>query len=151
VLFARHPDQRRLLLDDPGLLPTAVDEVLRYEGVPQASPRRVMVDTELAGVKLEKGQEIVSLLVAANRDPAKFAEPQRFDVRRRPNSHLAFAHGLHLCLGASLARMEIQTMVERLLRRVPQWDVTSVDYGESFHVRGPSYVGFVGVPTGARV
>jgi cytochrome P450 len=146
VLLARHPGQRRLLVDEPALLATAVAEVLRYEGVPQASPRRVMLDTELAGVKLKKGQEVVALLVAGNRDPAKFRDPGRFDVRRHPNPHLAFAYGTHLCLGANLARMEMQTMIGRLLQRVPEWEVTSVDYGESFHVRGPSYVGFTGTP-----
>jgi cytochrome P450 len=150
VLLSRHPDQRRLLLDDPARLPRAVDEVLRYEGVPQASPRRVMGDTVLGGVDLAGGDEVVALLVAGNRDPARFNDPQRFDVTRHPNPHLAFAHGTHLCLGANLARMEMQAMIGSLLERLPDYEITSVDYGESFHVRGPSYVGLAGVPVAAR-
>jgi cytochrome P450 len=150
VLLARFPDERRRLVDDPTLVASAVEEVLRYEGVPQANPRRVMEDVELAGTRLEVGQAIVALLVAANRDPAKFADPLRFDVGRHPNAHLAFAQGTHLCLGANLARLEIQLVLSRLLERFPEWDVTSVDYGHSFHVRGPHHVGFVGRTAGVR-
>jgi cytochrome P450 len=148
VLLARFPDERRRLVSDPALITRAVEEILRYEGVPQASPRLVLDDVVFAGTSMQAGQAVVALLVAANRDPAKFADPRRFDVGRHPNPHLAFAQGTHLCLGANLARLEIQLVLSRLLERFPEWEVTSVDYGHAFHVRGPHHVGFVGRPVG---
>jgi cytochrome P450 len=145
VLLARYPDQRELLIDDRALVTPAIEEVLRFEGVPQAFPRVVTEDTVFAGAELSAGDQVVCLVIAANRDPARLDDPGRLDVRRSPNPHLAFAHGTHLCLGMNLARMEARLALQSLIERVPRWEVTDVDYGDSFHVRGPHHVMFARV------
>jgi cytochrome P450 len=140
VLLARYPDQREALVHHLDLIPQAIEEALRFEGVPQAQARLVTEDTVFAGAELSAGDVIYGLVVAANRDPAHVRDPSRFDVRRSPNPHLSFAHGTHLCLGANLARMEARLTLNAFIEHVPRWHVTSVDYGDSFHVRGPHHV-----------
>jgi len=120
VLLLEHPEQRERLRADPSLWPTAVDEVLRYESPVQLTARFASRDTELAGRSLRRGGLVVTMLGGANRDPAVFADPARFDVGR-PNArdHLSFSAGRHFCLGASLARLEGEVGLRSLFERFP--------------------------------
>lgn len=138
VLLAEHPEQRRSLLHDLRLVPTAVEEIIRYCGPAQFDPRLVTRAGEFADAQLSEGDVIWVLTAAAGRDPARFTDPQRFDVTRKPNPHLGFGHGVHLCVGAPLARMEATALLRALLRLAPHYDVFGVDYGREFFVRGPS-------------
>jgi cytochrome P450 len=137
VVLERHPDQRRLVAGDPSLVSAAIEEVLRWEGVVQMSPRRVMRDTTLAGVELSAGDTVYALMAAADRDPSRWLDPQRFEVGRDLKSHLGFGFGPHLCLGAPLARLETRVALERLLAVAPDYSVREVDLGPGFFVRGP--------------
>ena len=97
----QHPEQRRLLAEQPELIPNAIEEVLRWSGVSQVSPKLVVRDTVLAGTELKDGDIVYALLIAANRDPSRWPDPQRFDVLREPKPHLAFGVGPHVCIGPS--------------------------------------------------
>ena len=133
-----HPDERRRLQADPSLIETAVDEMLRYEGSVQMTSRIVDHDLEFRGHRFEEGQVVLVMLAAANRDPGQFPDPDRFDVARRPNRHLAFGQGIHYCLGAPLAVAEAQVAFETLLRRLPEPEPAfdTPDWGMSFILRG---------------
>jgi cytochrome P450 len=122
VALLHHPEERRRLQADPWLIATAVEEFLRYDSPIQATDRVATQDCEIAGKPIRKGQLVGLLLGAANRDPAQFPEPNRLDVDRVDNAHLAFSHGTHFCLGASLARAEAQITLSTLLRRFPDFD-----------------------------
>jgi hypothetical protein len=121
VLLAEHPDQRRLLAEDPLLLPDAIEEMLRYESPAQALPRRLTRDVELHGRKLREGEQLFLLWGSANRDEREFEHADRFDVRRRIKRHLAFGQGIHFCLGKSLARLEARVAFEELLAGAPSF------------------------------
>jgi cytochrome P450 len=118
----RHPDQMRMLRDDPTLGHGAVEEMLRYEGSVQLDARTALEDADIAGHNVEAGQVILTLLGAANRDPDRYRDPDRFDITRTGTQHLSFAAGIHYCLGAPLARLEGEVVFERLLARFP--DIT---------------------------
>lgn len=115
----QHPDELARLRRDPGLMPTAVDEMLRWVTPVNLFRRTVTEDTELRGVRLAEGDRVVLFYASANRDEEIFSEPERFDIGRKANDHLAFGFGPHFCLGAHLARMEIRIMFEELMRRMP--------------------------------
>jgi len=116
----RHPEQERRLRDDPSRLPTAVEEMLRWVSPIANMNRTSTADQELGGSRIRKGDRVLLLYPSANRDAAVFDEPDRFDVGRHPNPHLAFGgFGAHFCLGASLARLELRVMFEELLRGLP--------------------------------
>ena len=115
----RHPDQLALLRERPDLMPSAVEEMLRYESPLQRNPRRIAVDVELRGRQLRTGDYVMQVLGSANRDPAQFPDPDRFDIARQPNRHVAFGFGVHFCLGAPLARLEAPIAVGTVLRRMP--------------------------------
>lgn len=115
----RHPDQWRILIDDPSLVPNAIEEILRYESPVQAVGRSVAEAGDLGGVALAKDDIVVSLVGAANRDPQVFADPDRLDVTRKDLRPLSFGGGIHFCLGAQLARIEAAVVFETLLRRMP--------------------------------
>jgi cytochrome P450 len=115
-----------------------VDEMLRYEGSVQMTSRIADHDLEFRGHRFEEGQVVLVMLGAANRDPAQFPEPDRFDVARKPNRHIAFGQGIHYCLGAPLALAEAQVVFQTLLRRLPEPEAAfeAPHWGQSFILRG---------------
>jgi len=114
-----HPDERAKLEADPSLLPTAIEELLRYVSPVIAFLRTAMKDTELRGVPVHKGDRVAMFYPSANRDEAQFAHPDRLDLSRKPNLHLAFGGGgTHFCLGANLARVEATALVSEVLSRM---------------------------------
>ena len=120
----RYPDEMARLRAAPELMPTAVEEMLRYESPLQRNPRRLAEDVALGGHIMRRGDFVLQVLGSANRDPARFPDPDRFDVGRRPNRHLAFGHGIHFCLGAPLARLEATIAFGAMLRRLPNLRLT---------------------------
>ena len=130
----RHPVELARLRTDPGLVPTAVEELIRYDSPLQLFERTATADVEIGGMTVRSGQKIAALLGAANRDPAVFAEPDRLDVGRADNPHIAFGAGIHYCLGAPLARVELQVSLGTLLDRFGRLELA----GEP--VRRPEFV-----------
>jgi cytochrome P450 len=137
VALEQHPDQRRLLAENPELIPNGIEEILRWVGSTQAIVRLVARDTELAGTELTEGQILYLLLIAANHDPSRWADPHVFDVRRPYQTNFGFGGGPHICIGAHLARLETQVAVEALLRLAPEYHLRDIDYGDAFFARGP--------------
>lgn len=122
ILLDRHPDQRRLLIEDAGLLRNTVEEALRYDGpVHQTTMRATLSEVEIGGVTIPAGYFVRVFLAHCNRDPQIFAEPDRFDITRKPVPNLAFGHGPHLCLGSHLARLEAQVAIKRFLDAFPDY------------------------------
>jgi hypothetical protein len=136
LTLIENPDQGRLLQDNPALIADAVDEMLRYDGPVQMTSRIVLAEMEFEGKRFEPGQVVLAVLAAANRDPAQFPDPDRFDVQRE-GRHLAFGHGIHYCLGAPLALAEAQVAFAELLRRFPEPQLAGEpQHGASFILRG---------------
>jgi cytochrome P450 family 142 subfamily A polypeptide 1 len=122
----QHPEQLRALREDPSGIPAAVEEMLRWVSPIQNMNRTLTRDVELHGEKLREGERVLLLYPAANRDERQFPEPDRFDVARTPNDHVAFGgFGTHFCLGASLARLELRVLFEHVLRRMPDLELAS--------------------------
>jgi cytochrome P450 len=117
LALVERPDQFVALRADPALLPTAIEEVLRWTTPSPSKRRTATVDTELAGHRIRAGDKVLYWEASANRDEAVFDRSMDFDVRREPNPHLAFGHGVHFCLGAGLARLEMRVLFEELLPR----------------------------------
>ena len=117
LALLRNPEQLRRLRDDPGLIPAAVEEFMRFDSPVQTDFRRVLADCEVNGFPVRKRDNIVVLLGAANRDPEMFENPDRLDVGRDQRSHLSFGRGIHHCIGAPLARLEGRIVLEMLLER----------------------------------
>jgi cytochrome P450 len=139
-LLLSNPDQLQLLRDDPSRIAGAVEEVLRYESSAHMTlPRRALVDVELGGVLIPRGDTVVVVVGACNRDPDVFPDPDRFDVTRNPNDHIAFGIGNHFCLGYSLARTEARIAYERLLARFPKLELLQdgIEYECTTMTRGP--------------
>lgn len=134
----RHPDQLAKLKTDPALIQSAIEECLRFDGPVQMTARTALEDIEIEGKTITKGQQAVIVLAAANRDPARFAEPDQFDIARKDNLHIAFSHGIHYCLGAPLARVEAQIVINTLLRRMPNLRLTTeqLEWRETVTIRG---------------
>ncbi|OOK70344.1 cytochrome P450 family protein [Mycobacterium kansasii] len=123
-VLAEHPDQRRALVDDPSLIPQAVEELLRYEPPAPHVARYVTRDVEYYGRQVPKGSVMMMLIGAANRDHRQFPpDGDVFDIRREPRQHLTFSVGTHYCLGSALARLEGRIALEEILKRFPEWDV----------------------------
>jgi cytochrome P450 len=122
-VLAEHPDQRRELAADSGLIPGAIEELLRYEAPSPVQARLVTDDVDHHGCAVPRGSVMLLLTAAANRDERRFADPDRFDVRRRIGHHLSFGYGIHFCLGAALARLEGRVALREVLRRFPDWEV----------------------------
>jgi cytochrome P450 len=123
VVLADHPDQRAELAADPGLLPNAVEELLRFEAPSPVQGRFTTRDVELHGGVVPAGSKVLLLTGSAGRDERVFPDAHRFDVHRRFEHHVSFGYGIHFCLGAALARMEGRIALEETLRRFPRWDV----------------------------
>lgn len=140
LALLRNPGERRRLQDDPSLIGSAVEEFLRYDSPVQVTDRVASVDCEIAGHPIRKGMVVALLLGAANRDPARFADPDRLDLGRQDNHHLSFGHGAHFCLGAALARIEAQIVIPTLLRRFPDLDGdrAPTKWKRSMVLRGPT-------------
>jgi len=120
----RHPEQHRRLRAEPSGISVAVEEMLRWVSPLKNMARTITQDVEFRGQQLVAGQKLLLLYHSANHDESVFDEPDRFDISRSPNDHLAFGFGTHFCLGAALARLEVQVMVERVLARLPDLELT---------------------------
>jgi cytochrome P450 len=118
-----HPGERRLLHEDPALIPGAIEEMLRFTPSVLYFRRNAALDTEVRGQKIAAGNKVVLWYVSGNRDEEVFRDPDTFDVRRTPNDHLSFGGGGHFCLGASLSRLETRVAFEELLRRLPDLEL----------------------------
>jgi cytochrome P450 len=122
-LLADHPDQRRQLVEDPSLIPNAIEEILRYEPPALQIGRYVARDVEVHGQTVREGSAMLFLAGSANRDDRNFPDGDRFDIHRKISQHLTFGFGIHFCLGAALARLEGRVALEEVLKRFPRWEV----------------------------
>lgn len=126
VHLVNHPDQRAAIIDDPALIPKAVEEILRIEAA-VVPGRRATRDVELGGVTIAKDDQLIVMLCSANRDGAEFDDPDDFQIERYPNRHLSFGSGPHRCLGSHLARIELTVALEELHRRIPDYQMVDND------------------------
>ncbi len=136
-----NPDQLVLLRKNMQLLPSAIEEVLRYRSPLQWVMRAPRQDIEMHGLTIPAGKLVLPMIGAANRDPKYFAEPERFDICREPNPHIAFGHGIHACLGAALARMEARIALGDFLQRVRHFESATTQPWSprrALHVHGPT-------------
>ena len=131
-----HPDQLQLLRDDPSLIGAAVEEVLRYDPPVQVDGRYLFADVEVGEVTIPAGSTTLMLLAAANRDPSVCSDPDRFDITRSDTQLLSFGSGIHFCLGAALARLEGQVVLERLLSRYQSWSISAQAWRPRITIRG---------------
>jgi cytochrome P450 len=122
-VLAEHPAQRRELVEDRSLIPSAIEELLRFEPPTPHVARYVTRDIELHGNTVPGGSAMLCLSGSANRDDRQYAEPDRFDIHRETGQHVTFGHGIHHCLGAALARLEGRVALDEVLTRFPEWDV----------------------------
>ncbi len=138
LALLRHPDQLQMLRDDPSLAPRAVEELLRYDPPVQMTGRTALEEIQIGGATIRKGQQAIILLAAANRDPEQFADPDRLDITRKDNRHLAFSFGTHFCLGAPLARLEGEIALGTLVRRFQglKLQTEAPEYKENITLRG---------------
>jgi cytochrome P450 len=140
IALIRNPVELERLRREPALIESAVEELLRYDSPVQATHRVLTEDTKIDGVNLRKGSVVLCLLGSANHDSTVFEDPQKLDLRRTPNPHLAFGYGTHYCLGAQLARIECQVALTSLLERFPK-NITAADelitWNSSIFLRGP--------------
>jgi cytochrome P450 len=123
VYLARHPDHRHQLIEQPDVLPHAIEELLRWETPVPGVARVAMADVEVSGCPISKGERVSPLLGAANTDPAEFPDPDVVDFNRNPNRHRAFGGGPHRCLGSHLARMELRVALREFHRRIPDYEI----------------------------
>ena len=138
LTLLRHPGQLERLRTEPTLLQSAVEELLRYESPSQHTARLAPDDVMLGGKQIRKRQAVIAVMAAGNRDPERFPDPDRLDLERKDNRHLAFGWAAHFCFGAPLARMEGQIAFETLLRRMPhiEWDHSPLKWRENLGLRG---------------
>lgn len=133
----RNPDQLARLRADHSLLPTAVEELLRYDTPLQLFERWVLEDSEICGVQVPKGAELGLMFGSSNRDPDAFERPEALDLSRDPNPHISFGAGVHFCLGAPLARLEMQIAFETILRRMPHLELLAEpEWKPTYIIRG---------------
>jgi cytochrome P450 len=141
--LARFPAERRRLVDDPSLVPNAVEELLRYEAPSPVQARVVTRDVVRHGQTVPAGAKMLLLTGSAGRDEREYADPDRFDVGRKLERHVTFGYGIHFCLGASLARLEGRVAIEETLRRFPEWDV---DWARAEMVHTSTVRGYARLP-----
>jgi cytochrome P450 len=147
LALLEHPDQLQRLRADPGLLPTAVEELMRFDSPLQLFERTATADVQLGGITVREGQKVAALLGAANRDPAVFADPDRLDVGRTDNPHVTFGAGVHFCIGAPLARVELQASFGALLERTSRLELGApARRRPEFVIRGLSELPVVASP-----
>lgn len=142
VTLARLPDQRRMIAEDRSLVPQAMEESLRHEAVAGTMPRITRHDVTMGDVTVPAGEIIVGYIPGANRDPARWDDPDTFDVHRPPKAHLGYGTGIHSCIGVQLARLEARIWLNKVLDRMPDWELASddIDYGINNMSRGPKAV-----------
>jgi cytochrome P450 len=145
-LLGEHPDQRRQLVADPGLIPGAVEETLRFEPPSPVQARYVAQDVELYGHTVTEGSYMLLLNGSANRDDTHFTDPDGFDIHRQ-GGHLSFGQGIHFCLGSALARLEARVAFEEVLKRWPDWEV---DYENAVRAHTSSVRGWAKLPVKTR-
>lgn len=148
--FIRHPDQLARVRAVPRLLPSAIEEVLRYRSPVQWMFRFTRREVQLHGQTIPAGKMVLPVIGSANHDPKHFDAPDRFDVARDPNPHIAFGHGIHHCLGAPLARLEARVALPDLLERLPELHLASDEPWqprEALHVHGPARLPIRFTPT----
>jgi cytochrome P450 len=140
LCFLEHPDQLARLRHSPELLPSAIEEVVRYRSPGQAMFRETRRDVQLHDRTIPAGKFVLVMVGSANRDPAQFADPDRFDIGRSPNPHIAFGHGIHFCLGAALARLEARVALSDLFGRLDRIELAGDEPWaprRALHVHGP--------------
>lgn len=147
VLLARNPDQRKVLVDDPSVIPNGIEEMLRYEAPSPVNARWVNRDLEYYGKQLPKDSKLILLNGSADRDERHFENADLFDVRRKIDRHTAFGYGTHFCVGAALARLESRIAIEETLKRFPTWDI---DDNELEWVHTSTVRGYAKVPIHVR-
>jgi cytochrome P450 len=134
LALLRHPEQLAKLRADPGLLDGAVEELLRYDGPVELGTWRFTTEPiTVGGVSIPAGEPVLVVLAAADRDPARFADPEVLDLGRNATGHLALGHGIHFCLGAPLARLEGRVAFERLFARFPELSLAAEPSGLRWH------------------
>jgi cytochrome P450 len=141
LCFLENPDQLALLRSNLELLPSAIEEVLRYRSPLQWVMRTPRQDVQMHGQTIPAGKLVLPMIGSANRDPNLFSDPARFDIRRDPNPHIAFGHGIHSCLGAALARMEARIALGKFLQRAPEFELAETEPWHprrALHVHGPT-------------
>jgi len=144
LLLARHPDQRAWLVEDPALVPNAIEEILRFEAPSPIQGRLVRREVTMHGTTIPAFSRMALLNGSADRDERHFDEPDRFDIRRTIDRHLAFGYGIHFCIGAALARLEGRVVLEETLARFPDWstDESGLELVRTSTVRGPAHLPF---------
>jgi cytochrome P450 len=142
-LLAEHPDQRRAIVEDPSLVPRAIEEILRYEAPSPVQARWVAHDVEYHGHRVPEGSVMLLLNGSANRDDRHFPDGDRFDIHRTIDHHLSFGYGLHFCLGANLARLEGRVALDEVLKRFPEWEV---DWDNAVQARTSTVRGWEKLP-----
>jgi cytochrome P450 len=142
VALLAHPAEKRRLIDNPALIKTAVEEMLRFESSNQLGNRMTVEPVELGGIAMPAGTPVTLCIGAANRDPAQFADPENLDIGRTPNRHLAFGTGAHQCAGMALARLEGAIAISRFLARFPNYALS----GEPVRGGRVRFRGFLNVP-----
>jgi cytochrome P450 len=142
-LLAEHPDQRKQLVDDRGLVPNAIEEILRFEPPSPVQARYVTADVEHHDGTVPEGSIMLLLNASANRDERRFEDADRFDIHRKIGHHLSFGYGIHFCLGASLARLEGRIALDEVLNRFPTWEV---DWDNAVQARTSTVRGWERLP-----
>jgi cytochrome P450 len=140
LLFGRHPDQRRAVIEDPELMVQAVEELLRFTSPTQYMTRTTTREVEVRGTTIPAESKVALLLGSGNRDPREFERPDEFDIFRANPRILAFGHGAHVCLGAAVARLEGRIALQEFLARFPEYEVdeSGITYMHSGNVQGPT-------------
>jgi cytochrome P450 len=140
LALGRHPNQMAMIHANSSMLPRAIEEMLRYDGPVQSTFRMATRDAMVNGSEIKAGTGVFVILAAANRDPAAFPDPDRFDITRTPNDHLAFGEGIHFCIGAGLARLEASIAIGAMLERFPRLRLAApeapLEYKGSYFLRG---------------